>query len=111
MNDLHFDDLVGAAPEVFADLLGELRAPTKEAASQVLADSQEKDDGGSPKVRLGFALVIDYSDSPPKWHMEGSVSVRHKVKSGTEQCDEHPVLPNIVIEKTRKPKTGGGSLS
>ncbi len=95
MNTLQFDEIVKEAPDVFADLLGDLRDSVLEAARAVIEETQDTEDGGKPKVRVAFGLVIDLSKSPPTWQLKGSVSVKHSVESEPAECDDHPRLPGM----------------
>jgi hypothetical protein len=95
MKSDEYDTIVEESPEVFAQVLGDLRDATLEACSQVLADTQEQEGGGKPKVRLRIAVVINLASSPPSWHLEGAVSVQHKVVSDVAVCDTHPKLPGF----------------
>jgi hypothetical protein len=69
------DAIIADAAPTFEYRARELYEHILDAAREALAASQEKDDGGKPKVTVSLKLVIGLNSSPPWWQTTAAVGV------------------------------------
>lgn len=75
------DEIIAKAPELLREKLGELHDAILQSAAQSLAESQDSETGGKPKVRIGCAVIIELNQATPVFSVEASVATRTKVVS------------------------------
>ena len=90
------DQIVDEAVPQFSERIGELHGHILEAAREALAASQEREDGGKPKVTVSLKLVIGLNSSPPWWQTQGSVGVTFK-SQGEPVTLPDPSQPELDI--------------
>jgi len=69
------DTIIADASPTFEERIGELHEHILDAAREALAASQERDDGGKPKIAVTLKLVIGLNSSPPWWQTTAAVGV------------------------------------
>ncbi len=98
MQQTHLENIIQHAPTEIRTIIAELGPHILTASAQALSDTQDKEGGGKPKVSIGLKVVVDLSKSPPAWHCEGAVSVRHTIKGENHDEDVTPTLPGMEEE-------------
>ena len=98
MNQAQLDNITEHAPPELAGIIAELGPHILTASANALSQTQDEPGGGKPKVSIGLKIVIDLSKSPPAWHCEGAVSVKHTIKGETHDEDATPTLPGLESE-------------
>ena len=95
MNQSQLNNIIEFAPDEFAGIISDLSPHILTASANALSQTADEPGGGKPKVSIALKIVIDLSKSPPAWHCEGAVGVRHTVKGDAHDEDATPTLPGL----------------
>ena len=98
MTQNQLNNIIQNAPPELAGIIAELSPHILTASANALSQTADEPGGGKPKVSIGLKVIIDLSKSPPSWHCEGGVSVRHTVKGEMHDEDATPTLPGLESE-------------
>jgi hypothetical protein len=75
------DQIIEQSAPVIQEQIADIHEHIIEAAAEALKVSQDKDDGGKPKVIVGLKLVIGLSTAPPSYQVKASVGVTYSTES------------------------------
>lgn len=88
MTTEQLDEIIQRACAEFPARLGELHAHILEAAAEKLAETQDKEFGGKPKVSIPLKLEINLATAPPKFKTSASVGVKFKSEGDDIMLDD-----------------------
>jgi hypothetical protein len=110
MKPEQLDEIIEAAPDKLREVMGELHEHILEAAYEALAQSQDSESGGKPKVSVGLKLVISLNTALPSWQVKGSVGVNYSYSSA-ETMLEDPRQGKLPLDNFVDSLNPGDSMS
>ncbi len=95
MKATDLDTIIQEFPDAARECVGDLHDHILEAAAQALAQSQDSESGGKPKVTVSLKLVIGLNTQRPNWQVKAGVGVNYAAESEAKLLDDprQPKLP------------------